>query len=147
LHIKQDIPLYTSVDEDWPTSDIIRKNIYQVHNTDSAQFYFVSRLQRYHSGSGNLYQRRFFVFSVAEFIKLNIDVCYNTRLNVFINAVADKIGEIGHLQLYQEDFKRKCVAGYLDNLKHQARKKLIMFYMIHCEGLCYDVVELIMTFY
>ena len=147
LHIKQDIPLYTSVGEEWPTSEVLKKNIYRVGNVDLAQFYFASMLERYHSGIDNIYYRRVFVFSVIEFIKLNIGVCYNSKLNIFINTVADKLTEIGQLQLYQEDFKRKCVAGYLDNLKHQAKKKLVMFYMIHTEGLCYDVVEHIMTFY
>ena len=97
----------------------------------------------------SLYERRLICFAIFETLKRNIELCYDhERINKWSLKLADAcIGHKKYFADYIEDFKMKCIKGYYENVKHQAKKKLVMFYFQHCEGLYYDVVEHIMTFY
>jgi hypothetical protein len=139
--------LYFKINENWPTLDIIKKNRIPLKNINIVSNLLRRYVQIAHISAFTLYHQRLCVLCSAELIKTNVGICYGTHLDSVVEVISKKLETIPELTRYNEDFKKKCLMGYLDNLKHQARKKLIMFYMIHCEGLCYDVVEHLMTFY
>ena len=144
-HKDQHIEFYRKVDENYPTTKQIiffLKKVNTVHDLKLCLKVFLGfrRIEP---------QEKFWkylaIFCCMECLKLNVSLFYGTtRFNLVITSICNK--SIPELKDYFEDFKEKCLTGYLDS-KNKAKKKLIMFYMIHCEGLCYDVVEYIMTFY
>ena len=147
LHMKQEIPLYTPLGENWPAPELIKMCIFKFPNFSFVELYLNQMLEMYDQSRRTDYEKRVYFLCASELIKLNVEICYDSPLTLFIKVLSENIEQYNFLKPYSEDFKKKCLVGYLDNLKHQAKKKLIMFYMIHCEGLYYDVVEHIMTFY
>ena len=145
--MKQEIPLYKCIDSQWPSHENIKDSLFKVNDLSSAEIFLNAMFALYDHTEKEPYHKRVYIFTAAEFIKHNVEIFYDSRLTIFIKVLSEKIAEVDTFNAYNEDFKKKCLAGYLDNLKHLAKKKLIMFYMIHTEGLCYDVVEHIMTFY
>jgi hypothetical protein len=96
-----------------------------------------------------LYERRTLMFVIFETYKKNKEIIYgHEQISGWALKLADCfLGRNTQFTVYLEDFKKTCIKSYYEELKHKARKKLVMFYMIHAEGLCYDVVEHMMTFY
>ena len=139
--------LYVRLDNNWPSLDILKKNRKIYKNVKIIDMILSVYIQRVQATGLNLYKQRICILCSAELIKANREICYGTHLDSVVKVISEKLEPVSQLSLYNEEFKRSCLKGYLENLKHQAKKKLIMFYMIHCEGLCYDVVEYIMKFY
>jgi hypothetical protein len=83
-----------------------------------------------------------FLFAV-ETLKLNNQICYNHPVIQHLSKLMVKNFDcIPELRTYIIDFKKKCLKSYRD----QARKSLTAFYFKHIEGLCPDVIELIISF-
>ena len=137
--------LYVRIDNNWPSLDILKKNRKIYKNVKVIDMILRIYIQRVQATGLNLYKQRICILCSAELIKANRDICYGTHLDSVVKVISEKLEVIPELSLYNEEFKKSCLKGYLE--KHLAKKKLIMFYMIHTEGLCYDVVEYIMSFY
>ena len=144
-HKDQHIEFYRRVNENYPTTKQI---IFFLKKVDTVKD--IKRYLKVFIGFRNIEPPQQFWMYLAvlcsiECLKLNVDLYYSTpHFHQAITYLSEN--QVPGLKDYYEDFKEKCLAGYAESKKN-AKKKLIMFYMIHTVGLCYDVVEHIMTFY
>jgi hypothetical protein len=146
------IPLYNRPDQNWPTPGRINKVVYMYYSVETVIKVMHNFNIDMHINSINLFHtptqidiaQKLFMMLITETLKRNKHICYGVHyLNDIITIHYDILMQFPQLADYAEDFRKQCLKSYRD----KARKKLIMFYFQHCEGLCYDVVEHIMTFY
>ena len=139
---------YTRPDDSFPLPEEIIRQVKKVPDIKAFRYELKKFLWFLKRHDKTVYERRIYLFAVFELIKKNIDILYhNEHMNQWYLSAADHYIRDPHFAEYLEHFKMKCVKSYYENKKHQARKKLITFYMNHCEGLCFDVVEYTMKFY
>jgi hypothetical protein len=135
---------FLPVGEDWPTSLSIISSVFKVITLDHLITYskgLVGSLKT--PRAENRLHRRTVVIKMVEFFKFNVNICYGEpRTDRITKLLIARMNEIAELAEYTEDFKRKCLKTYRD----QARKSLTAFYFKHIEGLCPDVIELIISF-
>jgi hypothetical protein len=144
-HKDQHIEFYRKVDENYPTTKQIKFFLKKANTIKEIKSCLKVFLGFRRIEPQQLFWRYLAIFCSMECLKLNVGLYYSTPhfCNIITNLSNNPLPQ---LKEYYEDFKEKCLAGYAESKKN-AKKKLIMFYMIHTEGLCYDVVEHIMTFY
>jgi hypothetical protein len=150
-HLSQDIPIkyYTKVDESFPYPGEIMWRVHVLSDVRSFKYNLNKLIWLLKQPDKTLYERRTLMFVIFETYKKNKDIIYgHEKMSDWGLRLADGcLSRNTRFTEYLEDFKKTCIKSYYEELKHKARKKLVMFYMIHCEGLCYDVVEHMMTFY
>ncbi len=139
---------YTRVDHSFPSTEEVMIQVHRVHNFENFK-YELKKLKWLYNQQKTVHKCRIFAFATLEFINMNIDLCYNNKsTEEYALKIADgSLKRNPHLYPYFHNFKMKCVKSFYENETQQARKKLITFYMNHCERLCFDVVEHIMKFY
>ncbi len=140
---------YTRPDDSFPLPAEIIKKVKKVSDIKAFRYELKRLVWLIKRPEKTVYERRIYLFVIFELIKKNTDILYdNEHISQWCLKLADEyLTRSPHFTEYLEDFKMKCVKSYYENKKHQARKKLITFYMNHCEGLCFDVVEYTMKFY
>lgn len=143
------LKFYHQAHNEYPTTNEIIKRVKKVSNSREAVGYLNTLLRGIKNNPNSTKRDRILsLFCGTEFIILNIDICYGSPVfEKTINSYLFTIGSQPLLNNYLENFKKICVKGYLENLKYQAKKKLITFYMNNVYGLCFDIVEHIMSFY
>jgi len=139
---------YTRLDDSFPFPEEVMIRAHRVDNIAVFK-YELKKLNWLYKKQKTVYDRRIFAFATLEFINMNIDLCYNDKsTEEYALKIADgSLERNPHLYPYFHNFKMRCVKTFYENAKQQARKNLTTFYMNHCEGLCFDVVENIMKFY
>ena len=137
-HSQCAIPLY-DMSEDWPTSCQIRSYAFKVDTYDDmiSRVNRIKRLVRVENGGGSPYSVRMAFISLAELFKLNVKFVSDESFQKCIDTVATKLDAISELDVYTEDFRRKCLKRH----REEARKRVYTFYFKRCEDLCDDVIE------
>jgi hypothetical protein len=136
---------FLPVSQDWPNGLSIMGHKYKFIGTDDLVRYLKTliRFQFIKTGDENRLYRRTIVIKIVESIKFNINICYGEPyINSLVDTLVTKMNEVDELAEYTEDFKRKCLKSY----REQSRKRLINFYFKRIQGLCPDVIELIINF-
>jgi hypothetical protein len=150
-HLAQNVPIkyYIQPDKSFPYSGEIARRVYQASDYRSLKYGINKLVWLSKQPNSTTYERRIYLFAIFELIKKNISLCYeNERTSKWSLKLADScLSQNPLFAAYLEDFKMKCIKSYYEHVKHQAKKKLVTFYMNHCEGLCFDVVEHMMKFY
>ena len=133
--------LYIKPNDSWPYKYEIMYGVRKYKNPEILLSDVYSRLFKTKFASK---RRRVTSFLFAmETVKLNTPICYNHSVIQHLSKLTVENFEcIPELQTYILDFKKKCLKSYRD----QARKQLNCFYFKHVEGLCPDVIEMIIGF-
>jgi hypothetical protein len=149
-HLDQDvqIPYYQKFDESFPYPGEIMWRVPKVSDVRGFKYAVNKLIWLLKQPDKTLYERRILLFVIFETYKKNKELIYgHEKFSGWALKLADGCLVSPRFEEYRHDFKKTCIKSYYEELKHKARKKLVMFYMIHAEGLCYDVVEHMMTFY
>jgi hypothetical protein len=108
---------------------------------------YVPNALDYSPGTNILFERRLSFFKTIEILKLNNQIVLES--SQWDGIIETAISKMSALQLdnfsldnYIENFKRKCLKRY----RYETQKKFYSFYFYHVDGLCFDVIEKILSF-